>query len=345
MKRIHLVYVNIGVLAGLAAGLTGCSESSTQAASTQPPPVERPAAVKLACQGRIEGRSETVEVGAAADGLIQDEFVKEGQTIRKGTRMAQIGCADLTAALQEAMSQVESAKQVRARLLRGAREEERHMASERTKSARFVLQRATLNLERMKALFAKADVSRSTLDDAQRDFDVAQATVAEVTRHEQLVNSPPLPEEVAKADADIAAAENRVQVIQEKIAKFTVLAPIDGTVLRVLLRPGESFSTQAPRPIFTLADASLRRVRAEIDERDVTKVRVGQSVVVFPDGHEDQQFPGKVQQLASVMGRKKVLSGDPAEKTDHDVLESMIELDKGALALPIGMRVVVKFLQ
>jgi multidrug resistance efflux pump len=286
-----------------------------------------------------------VEVGAAADGVIAAEYVKEGQRVRKGALLAEISCGDLTASLREAESQVESTRQVRARLIRGAREEERHMAAERTRAARSVLQRATLNLERMKALYAKADVSKATLDDAQRDYDVAQASLAESSRHEQLVNSPPLPEEVAKADADIAAAENRVRVIQEKIAKFSVTSPMDGTILRILLRPGESFSTLAPRPLFTMADASSRRARAEIDERDVTKVRVGQRAVVFPDGHEDQQFPGKVQQIASVMGRKKVLSGDPAEKTDHDVLESLITLDQSALALPIGMRVVVRFLQ
>ena len=67
-------------------------------------------------------------------------------------------------------------------------------------------------------------------------------------------------------------------------------APIEGTVLRVLLRPGESFSTLTPRPLFRMADTSARRVRAEIDERDVLNVRVGQPVVVFPDGHETQRF-------------------------------------------------------
>jgi hypothetical protein len=45
------------------------------------------------------------------------------------------------------------------------------------------------------------------------------------------------------------------------------------------------------------------------------------------------------------MGRKKVLTDDPSEKTDHDVREAIISLDSQALALPIGMRVVVQFLR
>ena len=334
---------NLAVLliACLALALAGCTRSSTLAASRPVEPVD----VSLACQGRVEGRTETVEVGAAADGVIQTVYVKEGQTVRSGVKLAEIGCADLQASLQEAIAQVESAKQVRARLLRGARDEERHMAAEQANAARSILQRATTNLERMKGLAAKAIVSRSVLDDAQRDFDVAVANLQEAARHEQLVNAPPLPEEVAKADADVSAAEDRVHVMQEKIGKCTVTAPIDGTILRVLLRPGESFSTLAPRPLFTMADLSVRRVRAEIDERDVMKVRTGQRVQVFPAGREDQAFSGKVQQISSSMGRKRIISGDPAEKTDHDVLESMILLEPAGKSLPVGMRVVVQFLR
>jgi hypothetical protein len=43
------------------------------------------------------------------------------------------------------------------------------------------------------------------------------------------------------------------------------------------------------------------------------------------------------------MGRKSVLSGDPAEKADRDVLEVIIELDQSAKELPVGLRVTVQY--
>lgn len=39
------------------------------------------------------------------------------------------------------------------------------------------------------------------------------------------------------------------------------------------------------------------------------------------------------------------LTGDPAEKADHDVLETMLLLDKSGDKLPVGLRVVVQFLE
>jgi multidrug resistance efflux pump len=330
-------------MAVLSVGLTGCSESSTHAAS-QPAPAPR-SDVTLACQGRVEGRTETVEVGAAADGVIQALYVKEGDKVAKGAKLAEIGCPDLQAGLSEAISQVDSFRQVRTRLLRGSRDEERRMAAEKTIAARSELQRAESNLERMKTLLNKAVISKASFDDAERDFKVATARLEEAVRNEQLTNAPPLPEEVAKADADVATAQNRVRTIQEKIGKCTVTAPLEGTILRVLLRPGESFSTMAPHPLFTMSDLSIRRVRAEIDERDVLKVHDGQRVVVFSNGNEGRKFEGKVQQIATSMGRKHILSGDPSEKTDHDVLESVILMNPEAKSLPVGMRVVVQFMR
>jgi hypothetical protein len=39
-----------------------------------------------------------------------------------------------------------------------------------------------------------------------------------------------------------------------------------------------------------------------------------------------------------------VRTGDPAEKSDRDVLETLVDLDKGDLPLALGLRVTVRFL-
>ncbi len=98
-----------------------------------------------------------------------------------------------------------------------------------------------------------------------------------------------------------------------------------------------------PRPLFSLADDSVRRVRAEVDEWDVGKVKLGQRTIVSADGFPGRQFDGRVIELGHVMGRKTVLSGDPTEKADRDILEVIIELDQSAKELPIGLRVTAQF--
>src|ERR1700677_1860090 len=111
-----------------------------------------------------------------------------------------------------------------------------------------------------------------------------------------------------------------------------------------MAKSGESYSTLLPRPLVSFADDSMRRVRAEVDEWDIGKVKIGQRVIVTADGFPGQRFPGRVVDLAHVMGRKSVLSGDPAEKADRDILEVVVELDPAASELPVGLRITTQFL-
>ena len=141
------------------------------------------------------------------------------------------------------------------------------------------------------------------------------------------------------------AAGDRVRVLQQMIEKSMVRAPVSGTVLRTLLRPGESFSTFVPRPIVSLADTSSLRVRAEVDERDVARVFPGQRVIVRAEGLDPAGLPGRVSRLGAEMGRKRVKTGDPAEKSDRDVLEVLVDLDRQDPRLVVGLRVTALFLK
>lgn len=345
-KRIFIGLIGLMATAFVVYGpVTPTKASIRRVEGTEPrmEPRLQGDSVTLASPGRIEGQSDTMEVGAAIDGVIQAIMVREGQRVTRGQVVAAIDCRDLQSALPIARSEAESLRQARERILRGSRTEERQAAAQRTAAAKAVLAQASAQLERSRQLSESSAISKSSYDEARRDDGVAAAEYQRARRNEELVNAGPLAEEVAKADADLSAAEHRIQLAQEKLGKCVVRAPIDGTVLRVLLRQGESFALVSPRPVLTLADLGGRRVRAEVDERDVAKVHVGQQVLITSAAYSGQHFTGTVTRLSSVMGRKSVLTGDPADKSDRDVLEVTAQLEPGATALPIGLRVTVEF--
>jgi HlyD family secretion protein len=291
----------------------------------------------------VEGRTDTVEVGAAIDGVLSAVYVQEGDAVRRGQLLAEIACDDLRQNELSAQAQAEAARQVKVRLLRGHRDEERLSAEQRTLAAKAVRDQARIHLDRMRSLHQQGVMARVVYEEAQRDFDVAEAQLRAAQRDEELIKAPPLAEEVSRADADIAAAGHRVQLAAEQIAKCAVRAPMDGTILRVLLRKGESFSTISPKPLFTMADLSRLRVRAEVDEKDVTKVQLGQRAAISTNSSEQTMLSGTVVRISPTMGRKKALTGDPADKADRDVLEVLVELPEGTPQLPVGLRVTVRF--
>ncbi|HET7150690.1 MAG TPA: efflux RND transporter periplasmic adaptor subunit [Candidatus Acidoferrum sp.] len=338
----------IGALAGLlivtGAAFLGTSRNRNSVEARGTSSDNFAAEVIFASPGRVEGASETTQVGAAADGVLKAVYVKEGQSVKRGTLLGEIACDELQASLQTAFAEADGAREAKARLLHGARDEEKKIASDKTAAARATFEEAKSRLGMQQALYEKQQISRSAYDQAVRDRDVADANLKAAIRTEELLAAPPLQEDTARAEAAVMAAEGRAKTVQEQIGKCSILAPIDGTVLRVYARRGESYSTVTPRPLFSVADTSARHIRAEIDERDVDRVSLGQRVLIEADALDGKKLKGSVAQIADMMGRKSISTGDPADKSDRDVLEAVIDLEDNSRGLPIGLRVTVQFL-
>ena len=332
------------VLFILAVAFLGTTRNKNSVQARGIPSNSATATVAFASPGRVEGASETTQVGAAADGILKAVYVKEGQFVKRGSLLGEIACDELQAGLQTAVAEADGARQTRTRILRGARDEEKKIATEKTAAARATFDEAKSRLEMQRALYQKEQISRASYDQSVRDLGVADANLRTAVRTEELLAAPPLQEEKARADAEVLAAEGRVRTVQERIGKCSILAPIDGTVLRVYARRGESFSTVTPRPLFSLADTSSRHIKAEIDERDVDKVSIGQKVVIQADALDGKKLNGSVVRISAMMGRKSISTGDPSDKSDRDVLEAVIGLEDNTRSLPIGLRVTVQFL-
>jgi HlyD family secretion protein len=325
---------------GMVMLAAGCSQPSVTAEqnAASPAPV-------LAAPGRVEGQSEVVEVGAAVDGVIAAVLVDEGQAVKAGELIARLACDDLEAEIGAAKAAENAARQAKARLVRGSRDEERHVAAADEAAARAALGEAQDQFKRQSALIAEGIVPQDQFDRASRQLDAAKAAQAAAVARERLVNAGPLPEEIQRADAEITLADRRAATAQARFAKCFVRSPIDGTVLKRHREPGESISVFVPRPIVSVANVSARRIRAEVDERDIARVREGQRARVTIDAFPDHPFSGTVRRIGSLMGRKTVRAGDPAEKADRDVLEVLIDIDQPDPKLVIGLRVTVSFLE
>jgi HlyD family secretion protein len=315
------------------------THSAVSAASPPPPGL----AVVAAAQGRVEGRTENIEVEASADGVIRSLVVREGQRVAKDEIIGEIACDNLDSEVRALDASRESARQARVRLLRGSRDEERRVADQEVVSAQAILDQARRENDRMQFLAAKDVAPRQSAENAKRDLATAEAALRAAHEKQKLVNAGPLPEEISKADADLLAAEERLRATIAQREKCVIRAPISGTITRLNMRAGQAFSTVMPHPIVTMADLSVQRIRAEVDERDLSRIKVNQRVRIQVEGFREP-FAGKVIWTSVVMGRKTARSTDPADKSDRDILETLIAPEPLAARLPLGLRVVVEFL-
>jgi multidrug resistance efflux pump len=298
----------------------------------------------FAAQGRIEGVSESVDLGFTIGGRVYRVTVEEGQRVSRGQVLAELECLEEHPAAKAAAANLDSVKQAYLRAKRGARTEQRAVAEARKVSSQAELKEAEAEFARIRDLVNLGNLaSKRELDQAQRRLDVIRAGLDIAIREAELVNSALLPEEDARWKADIGAATQAHQMALARERQCVIYSPIDGVLLKRHALPGEIVSVVPPRVVLTVADISRVRARVEIDERDALKVQVGQKAAVLVPDDSNRRFPGKVLWIGPSMGRKTVRGTDPAEKSDRDIREVLVELAASAAELPIGLRVTTTF--
>lgn len=106
---------------------------------------------------------------------------------------------------------------------------------------------------------------------------------------------------IAKDQAVYAAAALAYKATQTA----TVTAPVDGIVTNLSISKGSSVITQTvltpnPQPVLLLKSGATSEAVISISQTNITKVAVGQKVVIKPDAYKSKVFDGTISRLDSI---------------------------------------------
>jgi len=294
----------------------------------------------IAGPGRVEPSSEDIKIGSELSGRLKAVNVEEGDTVRRGQVLAELENADYRAEVESARANVLAKEAALRKVINGARRQERDEAWSSVNEAKAIMENAKSELYRRQQLFAAGVVAREELERYAREADVAQAKYQSAVEQHSLVDDHAREEDRSLAEADLQLARAQQQDAEARYQKTFIRSPIDGAVLRKHHRSGESVSNSStvPDPVLTIGDRKALRVRVDVDETDVSKVRVGQKAYVTADAFGKQKFWGSVVRVGQQLGPKNVRTDEPTEKVDTKILETLVELDPGT-RLPDGLRV------
>jgi ABC exporter DevB family membrane fusion protein len=338
-RKSTLVAGGLLLLAAAAASFLLRSRDATLSAATSRAAVPGAAAPGwIAAPGRVEAASEEVRVSSELSGRLKSVQVEEGDRVHRGQVLAEIENADYQARLANAAATLVEREADLRRIVNGARGEERREALAAKVAARAVLDNAKNEAERRRNLETKGVISRDEADRYDRAYRVAEAEYEQASQHFAFVDAQAREEDRAKAAAEVESARAQLAEARAYYEKSFIRAPIDGVILRKLRHTGESVSTQFDSPVVTMADDSLLRVRLDVDETDVAKLRVGQAAYITAEAYGDRRFTGTVMRVGGILGRKNVRTEEPTEHVDTKILETLIQLDPGE-RLPLGLRV------
>lgn len=292
--------------------------------------------------GRVEPKDGEVRVSSETPGRIVDVTVATNDQVMAGDPLVLLDADDLGPKLDAAVSEAEVRLRERDEEPATGVAQERRVAEDALWSAeraRFEAQRAFDDVYQR----AKQRGSDDNAVKAARDKLTAAGKKAADDRAklDAVLAKPDLPLPT-RLESALWIARTDVAQVENAIEKMRVRAPANGSILNVWARVGEIAQPSPDAPLLLFGDLSGLRVRAEVEERDVTKIRVGQRVVVRADAFPDKDFEGVVTQMAPALGTPRITTRGPRRPNDVEVLEVLAALD-GDTPLLTGMRVDVFF--
>jgi macrolide-specific efflux system membrane fusion protein len=198
-----------------------------------------------------------VDVGTRATGQLKSLKVNLGDHVHAGDLVAEIDPVLQQNELRAAQASLAALE-----------------AQERAAAAKW--RRAKLELERQRGLIGGAATSRRDLETAEADLQSGEA-------------------ERAALAAQIAQAKSGVDIAAANLDYTKILAPIDGEVVAILTREGQTVvATQIVPVILKLAQLDAMTVKTQVSEADVINVRVGQRASFTIMGDPDKRYAGSV---------------------------------------------------
>ncbi|MFN0219466.1 MAG: HlyD family secretion protein [Hyphomicrobium sp.] len=326
---------------GLAAPVAGLHPLT-------PAPAAAQEAAKIdwlaAAPGRVEPRSGLVRVGAQLLGRIADVPVKLNDVVEEGELLIRLDDEEARARLQAAEAEAASRKRERdAQTLDKDREDLR-----KAEDAVFNAERALTNsrFELEYELQAKRAGSGTT-QRVNESRDRAQAAKDKLQKERgvyavaQSKSNVPAP---SRLESALQASRSDVAVAEALLEKTRIRAPVSGTILQLPAKAGEMVAPSPDAPLVVIGDMSVVRLKAEVDEHDVSKIKLGGKVTVKSNAYPGRDFEGKVTELAPSLAAPRFALRGARRPTDVEVLEVTIDL-LGEVPLLPGMRADAFFLK
>ena len=185
--------------------------------------------------------TELIDVGAQVSGQIKKLYVKLGDQVKKGDMIASIDNSTQQNSIDNKEAQLAIYKA-------------------QLESAKVALNIAKTQFDRENALFAKNATSKQEFESAKNTFSANSAKIKEL-------------------EAQIKQTNIELSTAKINLGYTKITAPRDGTVVSVQVEEGQTVNANQTTPtIVNIADLSHVKMKMQIAEGDITKIKVGTPV-------------------------------------------------------------------
>lgn len=322
MKNKKIVYSVFGVLLFLLAYrfiFSGGNESSDVFVEVQQGEFE----INVFTTGELEAKNSVDIQGPTSTrqlGIWQikiSDLVPEGTTVKQGEYVAALDKAEISTKLRDAASELDK---IQSQYMQTKLDTTLQMRQSRDDmiNMQFDLQQKEIILEQ------SAYEPPATVRQAQLDLEKSKRTYEQAKKN-YFIKEKQLAAKMQEVSASLTQTQNKLEMLNNALKEFTVVAPKDGMVIYQRewngkkKGVGSSVSPWEPT-VATLPDLSTMISKTYVNEVDIRKVKMNQKVQVTLDAYPEKKLSGKVTAVANV--------GEQNPKSDAKVFEVSIQINE-----------------
>ncbi len=280
----RLLYILVGLVVVLLGGAMLAKSKGWIGATVGTSVMAEPVAFariteKVSASGKVQPVTE-VKLAADVSGEITELFVKEGDSVTKGQLLARIrpDAYQSAVAMQSAGVSQQQANLAQARA--GLGQTEATAAQTR------------LTYERNQKLFEQKVIAQAEFEQSRAQY---QASLKEVESARQRIRA---------AEAGVSSANASLSESRTNLNRTTLYAPVAGIVSKLAVERGERVvgtGQMGGTEMLRIANLRAMEVRVNVNENDIVRVRLGDSVIVDVDAYatQNRKFKGVVTSIAN----------------------------------------------
>ncbi|MDD5015672.1 MAG: efflux RND transporter periplasmic adaptor subunit [Atribacterota bacterium] len=276
----------------------------------------------LKVTGVVEA-NETVRVTSEIMGQAKEVKVKDGEEVNKGDILITLNDEQIKIQVAQAQATLDSIQASSDKIKSGARPQEIKQAESALLQTKMNRDSVEENYLRMKKLFSEKAISEQQYEQAKNQYEIADVQYQSAQESYELVIEGAGEEDIKSVEAQVRQTKAALDMAKYQLKNTQITAPISGKVTAITVSSGEMISPSVP--LLSIIDVSRIFVKVGISEKDISKIKEGQTVNIEIDAFPEEKFQGKVV--------SKGVAVDQISKT----LEVKIEILQPETDIPVGV--------
>ncbi|AFY72986.1 RND family efflux transporter, MFP subunit [Synechococcus sp. PCC 7502] len=260
--------------------------------------------ITISANGTIQPEK-LINASPKTSGRLKSLVVQEGDQVKEGQILAYMDDSNLQGQIKQAQGQLASAQANLQKLIAGNRPQDIMQAQAALANSQATLRQAEANFRQNQDLYSSGVISQRDFETSRTARDNAQAQVKVQEQILALQKIGSRPEDIDQGRSQVEAAQGALEIVQAQLEDTIIRAAFAGTVIKKYADPGAFVTPTTSGSAVSSATASSilslsanNQVVANVAERDIRQVKLGQKVSIQADAYPNQEFSGVVQAIS-----------------------------------------------